>query len=128
MKPISLASTLAALFLPVPILAAGAAAAGAGRLIARYPGGRCSGKYDDGRCICLDRQECFGTYGGSVVQGSPGAYPCPNDPDNVWGCYVYRCPTMHMATDCRWKEACVGGRPITNPVCPGGNDYICCQY
>ncbi|KAK4240248.1 hypothetical protein C8A03DRAFT_42203 [Achaetomium macrosporum] len=61
-------------------------------------GGRCSGSWDDGQCIW-----------------SPWDWPCPNDPTNVWGCHVSPCPGFPAGT-------------TFYPVCPGGNDFVCCRY
>ncbi|RYP08940.1 hypothetical protein DL765_008625 [Monosporascus sp. GIB2] len=105
---------LTLLLLPAPILAA--------------VGGRCSGSYDDNLCICLDSDACSNQWGGTAVQGSSGDWPCPNDPDNVWGCYVLNnCPSMGSDTGCTWRNGC-SGDILPNPVCPGGNDFICCDF
>ncbi|KAK4035003.1 hypothetical protein C8A01DRAFT_38515 [Parachaetomium inaequale] len=115
MKPTGIITTLAVLLMPAPILAA--------------VGGRCSGAYDNGQCICLDHNSC-GSYGGHAFEGSAGNYPCPHDAGNIWGCYVDECPGFGSDTACRWNNYCSssGGSALPNPVCPGGNDFVCCQY
>ncbi|KAK4232836.1 hypothetical protein C8A03DRAFT_48411 [Achaetomium macrosporum] len=91
-------------------------------------GGRCSGSWNSDICICLDHNVCTGQYGGNAIQGSPGNYPCPNDPDNVWGCTVFdHCPGHDSSTGCVWRSGCPG-TVLRDPVCPGGNDFVCCDY
>jgi hypothetical protein len=102
MKPTGIITTLAVLAMPAPILAA--------------IGGRCSGTYNDGQCICLTRSSCS-SYGGFSFEGSPGNYPCPNDASNVWGCYVDNCPGIAGSSDaCRWRDYCgnTGGTVLTS--------------
>ena len=73
-------------------------------------GSRCAGLWDDGACICLDRNVCTGTYGGLALEGNPGSYPCPSDPGNVWGCYITsRCPGFGSNTACLWRNGCEFG-------------------
>lgn len=64
--------------------------------------GRCSSNYS--WCICLDQNVCRNKWGGTPVQGSPGNWPCPNDPDNVWGCEVSFCKGID--TWCGWRSEC----------------------
>lgn len=86
---------LALLALPAPILAA--------------VSGRCSGSYNDNRCICLDKDVCRNRWGGTPVEGVRGDFPCPNDPSNVWGCYIMaNCPTKGSDTGCTWRNGCPG--------------------
>jgi hypothetical protein len=99
MKLPRLTTLLALLALPAPILAAG---------------GRCSGSWNTKDCICIDHNACVNTYGGRAIQGSPGNWPCPNDPDNVWGCSIIdNCPGFGPSTGCVWREGC----PLT--IFPG---------
>jgi hypothetical protein len=58
-------------------------------------------------CICVDRGVC-NSYGGIAVEGWSGEYPCPNDPANVWGCYVEPCPQIGGGTGCTWRSQCTG--------------------
>ncbi|KAK4126750.1 hypothetical protein N657DRAFT_630719 [Parathielavia appendiculata] len=68
-------------------------------------GGRCSGSWDTKWCICLDHNVCRDQFGGDALQGSPGNWPCPNDPDNVMGCRITRnCPTKDFHTACLWRN------------------------
>ena len=114
--------------------------------------GRCSGSYDNGLCICLDKDVCRNRWGGEPYQGRPGDWPCPNDPANVWGCTIMtRCPGKGLDTGCAWRNGCTGkilpGETILSgvlcvpvvgfeaeltffpdPVCPGGKDFICCDF
>lgn len=101
MKPTSITINLALLLLPAPILA--------------VRGGRCSGNYNDGRCICLDSNACRG-YGGNAVAGSAGNWPCPNDAANIQGCYILNgCPTIGGNTACVWSNACGSfGYPLSS--------------
>ncbi|KAK4096229.1 hypothetical protein N658DRAFT_459074 [Parathielavia hyrcaniae] len=115
MKAITIIS--AAILLPSTVLAA--------------VGGPCFGSHRDNKCICLDKTACVNTWGGTAVQGSPGNWPCPYDADNVWGCRVWdNCPTLGTDTGCVWRNISPGcvGTPLPNPVCPGGTDFICCDY
>ncbi|KAK4168400.1 hypothetical protein QBC43DRAFT_297025 [Cladorrhinum sp. PSN259] len=92
--------------------------------------GRCSGSWDDKWCICLDQNVCR-SQGGVAHQGSPGNYPCPSDADNVWGCtFISNCPNRDSSTGCVWRNVGTGctGTPLSDPVCPGGNDFICCDF
>ena len=83
---------LLALLLPINVLAA--------------VNGRCSGVYNDGVCICLDRGTCTGKYNGLAIEGSAGSYPCPSDAGNVWGCYITRnCPTKGAGSACVWRHS-----------------------
>ncbi|KAK4119465.1 hypothetical protein N657DRAFT_650118 [Parathielavia appendiculata] len=93
-------------------------------------GGRCSGSWNDDRCICIDNNECR-RYGGDPIQGSPGDWPCPSDPDNVWGCWVWdNCPGLDSSTGCMWRNGCIANRGTVRreEVCPGGVDFICCDF
>lgn len=97
MKLTNITATFAALSLPAPILAA--------------VGGRCSRIWNDGACICLDHNVCANDYGGTPAQGQaiPNGFPCPDDPANVWGCYINRnCPGHGVDTACRWRGSCPG--------------------
>lgn len=114
--------------------------------ISAYINGRCSGRYNDGACICIDHDLCVNTYGGRAYAGSPGDYPCPYDPNNIIGCEIYPCPGYYRYTECLFKEGCdsVGGTPLAgkfpwpasrsyyshsiDPVCPGGANYFCCDF
>ncbi len=98
-----------------------------------------------GWCICMDRDKCR-SWGGAPLQGAPGSYPCPNDPGNVWGCYIGKpCRGGDVHTSCSWRNQCTGtvfpGEQDTptpacsviiantsnaDPVCPGGRDFVCC--
>ena len=41
-------------------------------------------------CICLDKDICKNTVHGTPVERDrKGNYPCPSDPGNVWGCYIW---------------------------------------
>ncbi|KAK4119764.1 hypothetical protein N657DRAFT_674725 [Parathielavia appendiculata] len=112
-----LIAVLSAFLLPISVLA---------RI-----GGPCSGSHHNNRCICLDRNECVNRYGGRAFEGTPGNYPCPSDPGNVWGCTVYdRCPGYGGDTGCVWTNiapGCPSGRIIQDPVCPGPNEFVCCD-
>ncbi|KAK4672066.1 hypothetical protein QC763_100970 [Podospora pseudopauciseta] len=88
-------------------------------------GGRCSNNWG-GDCICLDSSVCRNRWGGTPYTGSPGNWPCPNDPDNIMACVVKPCPGQGSGTQCLWRNACRS--PNGNPVCPGGNDFICCNH
>ncbi|KAK4119765.1 hypothetical protein N657DRAFT_604086 [Parathielavia appendiculata] len=108
---------LSALFLPTEVLAA--------------IGGQCSGVWGNAYCICLDRTECVNRYGGWAFEGRPGSYPCPHDPDNVWGCEIVNgCPEYDISTSCVWTTIAPGcrGRVLPDPACPGGNNFVCCDY
>ncbi|KAH6856282.1 hypothetical protein B0I37DRAFT_366990 [Chaetomium sp. MPI-CAGE-AT-0009] len=115
MKLAGITTVLAALSMPAPILAA--------------VGGPCSGIWNDGACICLDHNICANTYGGTPEQGQaiPLGWPCPDDAANVWGCYIdNNCPGYGADTACRWRDGCPGA-VLSDPVCPGGDDFVCCQ-
>lgn len=112
MKLATITTALTALLLPTPILSAS--------LDPRASGGRCSGAYNTDFCICLDHNACVNTYGGTTIQGGDGAYPCPNDADNVWGCFVSNnCPTLGSDTSCRWSNSCANPLP-SKPAIPHG--------
>ncbi|KAH6618173.1 hypothetical protein B0J18DRAFT_436700 [Chaetomium sp. MPI-SDFR-AT-0129] len=83
-------------------------------------GGRCSSTWPD--CICLDRNVCESRWGGLAMEGEPGNWPCPSDPANVWGCIISECEGIN--TWCTWTNTC--NNILPNPVCPGGNDFVCC--
>ncbi|KAF2174810.1 hypothetical protein K469DRAFT_450414, partial [Zopfia rhizophila CBS 207.26] len=101
------------LFLPAPILAA--------------VEGPCSGRWNDPGCICLDHNQFRNRWGGNLVQGGPGDRPCPSNPNNIWGCYVVPCPGKDSRSYWSWRNRCTDAvLPGTDPVCPGGNDFVCC--
>lgn len=133
-------ASFALLFLPTSILAA--------------VGGRCVNNWG-GDCICLDSNICRDKWGGTPYTGFPGNYPCPNDPHNIMACVIKPCPGQGASTQCLWKDTCSspsGGKLLSiflfyhaplmrrfdtrhaNPqlvtarVCPGGNDFICCNH
>ena len=58
-------------------------------------------------CICLDEGVCR-SYGGTPNPGSPGNWPCPDDPNNVMACYVAPCPEIGGGTGCGWRDLCSG--------------------
>ncbi|KAJ5378132.1 uncharacterized protein N7496_005541 [Penicillium cataractarum] len=90
-------------------------------------GGRCSNNWG-ADCICLDQNVCSSQYGGQPYTGSPGNYPCPNDPGNVMACVINPCPNEGGNTGCRWNDPGICGNVLSDPVCPGGNDFVCCQF
>ena len=51
-------------------------------------GGYCSGN-PDRKCVCLDKGICAGIEGSPRERNPNGNFPCPSDPGNVWGCYIY---------------------------------------
>lgn len=130
-------ASLALLVLPAPTFAA--------------VGGRCSGTWRQPGCICIDTNICRTRYGGTTIPGSPGNWACPNDPNNIQGCNILPCPRVNIGTltQCFWRESCGRGRVlsgrlfyhicsvflscstlismVTDPVCPGGNDFVCCN-
>ncbi|KAH6717575.1 hypothetical protein BKA61DRAFT_715893 [Leptodontidium sp. MPI-SDFR-AT-0119] len=95
-----------------------------------YVNGPCSnGGSADG--ICISRGSCA-NYGGTSNPGSPGAYTCPGTPDDVECCSVFtRCPGLGTDTLCTWDNRCSGnpwhGSILSNPICPGGNNFVCCD-
>lgn len=81
-----------------------------------YPGGRCSHRWDDNLCICLDRLVCA-SYGGVGYEGVEGAYPCPYDTNNVIGCYIWdNCPGHDSSTGCVWTGGCTRGTHLTGEL------------
>jgi hypothetical protein len=133
MKPtLTAIAALALALLPASISAAAApapvSAAAVGILAERAVGGPCSAPYDDGVCICLDRDVCTDTYGGSAISGQQGSYPSPSDGANVWGCYISPCPQVGGDSSCMWRSACGGTvspgrfefsllRPVSSRIC-----------
>lgn len=70
-------------------------------------GGRCSSFWGETGCICLDKSVCENRWGGVAIQGWAPDWPCPNDPDNVWGCQIHPCPGQGGGTSCEWREQCI---------------------
>lgn len=87
------ASLFALLVLPTSILA--------------KVGGHCSNNWGED-CICLDKDVCRKTWGGIAYTGTPGNYPCPDDPKDIMACVIRPCPTQPKSgtTQCLWKEGC----------------------
>lgn len=115
-------------------------------------GGRCSNNWGED-CICLDKDVCRKTWEGVAYTGTRGSYPCPDDPDDIMACVIQPCPKKPKSgtTQCLWKEACKDpskskyffAHPtamslwacsimltpaVIGPVCPGGNNFICCNH
>ena len=55
-------------------------------------------------CICLKTKECREKWDGTVIQGDPGAWSCPDDPADVKGCLIDHCDGFF--TGCRWTSHC----------------------
>jgi len=52
-------------------------------------GGYCDGN-PERKCLCLVDTTCKGIGGTPIESYKNGAgYPCPRDPGNVWGCYIW---------------------------------------
>lgn len=69
-------------------------------------GGRCSENWGSD-CICLDEEICAGKWSGTAQTGRRPNWPCPNDPDNVKGCYVQPCKDASQPSSrCMWTEGC----------------------
>ncbi|KAH6839638.1 hypothetical protein B0I37DRAFT_449530 [Chaetomium sp. MPI-CAGE-AT-0009] len=107
----------------------------------RAVNGRCSGSsaVESGgwtrQCICLTANTCR-SYGGRPFSTwkeiSPhDGYPCPWDSDDILGCDMggRQCAGYDWTT-CWWADACrsVDNIVLSNPTCPGGNDFVCCQH
>ncbi|EUC47847.1 hypothetical protein COCMIDRAFT_24245 [Bipolaris oryzae ATCC 44560] len=88
-------------------------------------GGRCSNNWG-AECICLDSDECSYTWGGTPYTGTSGNWPCPSDPENIVGCVIPDCPGHGSDTQCLWRDGCQSVNP--DPVCPGGDDFVCCNH
>ena len=75
-------------------------------LAAAYVGGPCSGKFNkDGTCICLKDSVCKSSkWEGSVVKGTKGNWPCPNDDNSIHGCVISHCDGFF--TGCAWTNTC----------------------
>ena len=111
-------------------------------LAAAYIGGPCDDIWQKNHaCICLKTKECREKWDGTVIQGDPGAWSCPDDPKDVKGCIVDHCDGLF--TGCRWTSHCKHlGRSECAPrghgcrltvslripenLCPGGNGFRCC--
>ncbi len=74
-----------------------AATVGAG-LTPRASGGKCSSIYDDGNCICLDKDVCQNNYGGAAISGSENDVPCPGDPTKSGAAM---CPGFGAGSKCK---------------------------
>lgn len=116
-------------------------------------GGHCSNNWGED-CICLDQNVCRNTWGGIAYSGTAGNFPCPDDPKDIMACVIQPCPTKPRSgtTQCLWREGCKNPsgskcffpdptavslwaakkkcwlRQMVGPVCPGGNDFICCNH
>ncbi|KAF2182977.1 hypothetical protein K469DRAFT_584947 [Zopfia rhizophila CBS 207.26] len=76
--------------------------------------------------ICIDRGRCINTYHGHSDPGRPGAWSCPGTPNNIECCSIVPCPTFNSQDfGCTWRSRCQNLGFI--PVCPGGNDFVCCE-
>ena len=51
-------------------------------------GGYCTGN-PERKCLCLVDTTCRGIGGTPIEKYNGGGYPCPSDPGNVWGCYIW---------------------------------------
>jgi len=40
-----------------------------------------------------------------AIEGRSGNWPCPKDPENVWGCNMGQCLGFFF-TRCAWKSSC----------------------
>ncbi|UNI16420.1 hypothetical protein JDV02_002853 [Purpureocillium takamizusanense] len=83
-------------------------------------------------CICLDESECIRREG-HIWDKTDDYSPCPGLPSNYKGCsYFTHCPGRDWSTSCTFTDRCVGNLTIiddpNNKICPGGDDFQCCQY
>jgi hypothetical protein len=62
--------------------------AGLAASVSAAVGGRCGGRLAH-PCLCLDKDICKGIGGTPTERDQAGAYPCPSDPGNIWGCYIW---------------------------------------
>ena len=62
--------------------------AGLVAIVSARVGSRCSGNLAH-PCLCLDKGECKGIGGTPAERDKNGNYPCPSDPADVWGCYIW---------------------------------------
>jgi len=63
-------------------------------------GGPCAPPYNsENDCICYDKARCESMLGYTIV-GSPGNWPCPDDPSNVVGCKKVGCDPNGRGSYC----------------------------
>jgi hypothetical protein len=73
-------------------------------LASAYIGGPCANTWQRNHdCICLKTSECK-KWDGTIIQGDPGAWACPDDPKDVKGCI----PQGHCGLNaaCKWTSHC----------------------
>lgn len=94
-------SALPAIFVALlPILAKGAI------------NGPCAKNFNkNGGCICLDKDVCTKKWSGTVIRGSTGNWPCPNDAKDILGCEISGCDSFF--TGCKWTNRCESLGPST---------------
>jgi len=62
--------------------------AGLTTLVSARVGSTCDGNLAH-PCLCLDKGICKNIGGTPTERDRSGNYPCPTDPGNVWGCYIW---------------------------------------
>jgi len=62
--------------------------AGLTTMVSAAVGTGCSGNLAH-PCLCLDKGVCKNIGGTPVERDRSGNFPCPSDPGDVWGCYIW---------------------------------------
>ncbi|EEH05738.1 conserved hypothetical protein [Histoplasma capsulatum G186AR] len=83
--------------------------------------GPCSGTSDTPGYygICISTSSCRAN-GGTYVNNR-----CPNDPNNIKCCTIAGC--ADSSSYCGWTSRHCSGKFRTG-LCPGGNNYKCCDH